>query len=561
MGDRLKGDRLMGDRLIGGRLMGGRPTGGSPAGGSPTGGRPVGGRLTGGSPAGGRPTGGRRIDRRTLLKLGLIGVPAIAAAAGGGLAYLWAGADLDTAGKLAFTNRLAIPPLDRGRRDDAGRRVFDLRIAPGRHRFRPGRATRTWGVNGAYLGPTLRAAGGETVLLRVRNDLPEATSLHWHGMHLPAAMDGGPHQPIEPGRTWSPTWRIDQPAATLWYHPHPHERTTRHVYRGVAGLFVVDEPTPGPRGLPDRYGVDDFPVVVQDKRFHDDNQLDESGPTMSGAGPVGDTVCVNGTLAPYLDVTTRQVRLRLLNASSTRVYRFGLADDRPFALVATDGGLLAEPYRTDEVQLSPGERAEIVVSPEPGERIVLRSRPPRLGLDPWNRRFAGGDDTLDILELRAADRLEPSAPLPERLADAPRIDTSKVAATRAFELSGNRINGRGMDMARVDFAVTKDTTEIWEVTANDGVPHNFHVHDVQFQVLTIGGEPPPETLRGWKDTVYTPPNTPVRLALRFRDHADRRTPYMYHCHLLYHEDQNLMGQFVVLEPGETPGRPPVHHGG
>ncbi|SOD72670.1 Multicopper oxidase with three cupredoxin domains (includes cell division protein FtsP and spore coat protein CotA) [Streptomyces sp. 1222.2] len=520
--------------------------------------------------------GARRLDRRRLLKLGLLGIPATAALAGGGLTYLWAGADIDTAGKLSFTNRLAVPPLARSRRDGAGRRVFDLRIAPGRHRFRPGRPTATWGVNGAHLGPTLRATGGETVLLRVRNDLPEATSLHWHGMRLPAAMDGGPHQPIEPGHTWSPTWRIDQPAATLWYHPHPHGRTTRHAYRGVAGLFIVDEPPPEPtapsaptgsstptklRRLPDRYGVDDIPVIVQDKKFHADNQLDESGPTMSGAGPVGDTVSVNGTLTPYFDVTTQRVRLRLLNASSTRVYRFGLDDDRPFSLVATDGGLLAEPYRTNRVQLSPGERAEIVLAPAPGERLVLRSHPPRLGLDPWNRRFAGGDDTLDILQLRAAPRLKPSAALPERLADVPRIDTSAVAATRTFALSGNRINGRGMDMARIDFAVTQDTTEIWEITADDGVPHNFHVHDAQFQILSIDGTPPPESLRGWKDTVHTPPNTPVRIALRFHGHTDRRTPYMYHCHLLTHEDQGLMGQFVVLAPGERPGGPHTHDAG
>ncbi|MEH0516826.1 multicopper oxidase domain-containing protein [Streptomyces sp. B21-079] len=497
--------------------------------------------------------GARRVDRRTLLKLGLLGIPATVAAAGSGLAYVWAGADIDTAGKVSFTNRLAVPPLARGRRDGAGRRVFDLRIAPGRHRFRPGRPTATWGVNGAHLGPTLRAARGETVLLRVRNGLPEATSLHWHGMRLPAAMDGGPHQPIEPGHTWLPTWRIDQPAATLWYHPHPHGRTTRHLYRGVAGLFVVDDPTTGPDELPHRYGVDDIPVIVQDKRFHADNRFDESGPTMSGAGPVGDTISVNGTLTPYFDVTTEHVRLRLLNASSTRVYRFGLDDDRPFALVATDGGLLAEPCRTNRVQLSPGERAEIVVAPEPGQRLVLRSHPPRLGLDPWNRRFAGGDDTLDILQLRAANHLKPSAPLPERLADVPRPDTSAVAATRTFSLSGNQINGREMDMARIDFAVTRDTTEIWEITADDGAPHNFHVHDAQFQVLTIGGAPPPESLRGWKDTVHTPPNTPVRLALRFHDHTDWRTPYMYHCHLLQHEDQGLMGQFVILEPGDRLG--------
>src|SRR5690606_35134294 len=147
----------------------------------------------------------------------------------------------------------------RSHRDADGRRVFDLRAAAGRHRFRPGRPTPTWGINGPHLAPTLRAVRGETVLVRFRNDLPETTTLHWHGMHLPAAMDGGPHQPVEPGTTWSPTWTIDQPAATLWYHPHPHGRTAAHVYRGLTGMFILDEPEP-PQ-LPNRYGIDDIPVI------------------------------------------------------------------------------------------------------------------------------------------------------------------------------------------------------------------------------------------------------------------------------------------------------------
>ncbi|PZF90310.1 multicopper oxidase family protein [Micromonospora deserti] len=500
--------------------------------------------------------GSLRITRRSLLKMGLIGVPAATASLGGGLAVAWAAADTTTAGRLNFTNRLAIPPLATSRADESGRRVFDLRTTAGEHQFRPGRATATLGVNGGHLGPTLRATRDETVVINLRNALSEPTSLHWHGMHLPAAMDGGPHQMIEPGGVWTPTWRVAQPAATLWYHPHPHQQTARHVYLGMAGLFIVDDPTT-PAGLPSRYGVDDIPVIVQDKQFGDDNQLDDSEAFWTSMGILGDTICVNGTLAPYHDVTTERVRLRLLNASNARIYRFGFSDDRPFALVGTDGGLLAAPYETARIQLTPGERAEIVVTLRPGERAVLRSYPPEVGTNVWNARFSGGHDTLDVLQLRAATQLSPSPPLPDRLADLPRTDTSTPAAIRTFQLSGYSINGARMDMSRIDFAVTRDTTEVWEITAIDEAPHNFHVHEAQFRVLSVGGAPPPPELRGWKDTVHTPPNTPVRIALRFGDYVDRNTPYMYHCHLLYHEDQGLMGQFVVVEPGQSPGKP--HH--
>lgn len=496
------------------------------------------------------------MKRRTLLKAGLAAVPATAAATAGGVAWWWAGADLNTAGRIRFENRLFIPPLAPSRKDPQGRRLFDLRATTGRHRFRPGPPTPTWGINGPHLAPTLRAARGETVLIRFRNDLPETTTLHWHGMHLPAEMDGGPHQPVKPGATWSPTWTIDQPAATLWYHPHPHGRTAVHVYRGLAGLFILDEPTD--LELPSRYGVDDIPVIVRDISLKPDNRLDLKPRSQGSVGIVGDLVTVNGTTAPYLPVTTQRIRLRLLNASNSRIYRFGFRSGRDFTLIGTDGGLLPALHDTNRVQLSPAERAEIVVAVEPGERDVLRSSPPRTGLNPWDRRWTGADDTLDVLELRAAPRLTPSPPLPTgRLADPPRLADPATPPVRRFRLAKYTINDKAMDMDRIDFAVAQGSTEVWEVISVDGTPHNFHVHDVQFQVLSIDGKAPPPELRGWKDTVHTLPDTPVRIAMQFRGPPNPAMPYMYHCHILNHEDRGLMGQFVVTADGRTPQATPA----
>lgn len=170
---------------------------------------------------------------------------------------------MDTAGTLDFDNRLRIPPLLEPRVDAAGRRIFDLELQAGQTELLPGRPADTWGINGPHLAPTLRAERGDRVLMRVNNRLPEATTLHWHGMHLPASADGGPHQLVEPGGTWSPSWRIDQPAATLWYHPHMMGRTEDHVYRGLAGMWILDDRRADALALPNRYGVDDIPLILQ----------------------------------------------------------------------------------------------------------------------------------------------------------------------------------------------------------------------------------------------------------------------------------------------------------
>lgn len=452
---------------------------------------------------------------------------------------------VDTVGEVDFARPLAIPPLADSRLVD-GERVFDLDLREGTTDFGHGR-TPTWGVNSDHLGPTIRVTRGDRVRMIVRNRLPEATTLHWHGMHLPAEMDGGPHQVVEPGQTWQPRWAIDQEAATLWYHPHLHGATAAHVYRGLAGLLLVDDAASAASGLPNTYGVDDVPVILQDKRFHDDGTLDEDPGVFQSAGVTGDTVVVNGTVGPYFDVTTELVRLRLLNASSTRPYAVGLSSGGTFEMVAGDGGLLAAPVELDRVQLSPGERAEVVVRLAPGERVVLRSGPSDTG-----DRMAGGADRLDLLELRAADRLAPSGPLPDRLAHVSAPDEQEAERTRSFELSGYSINGLPMDADRVDEVVTLGDTEIWEITNLDGGSHNFHVHDVQFHVLDIDGVPPPPELAGRKDTVWVRPQETVRIILRFTDYASDRWPYMFHCHTLRHEDNGMMGQFLVVDPGDRP---------
>jgi FtsP/CotA-like multicopper oxidase with cupredoxin domain len=362
-------------------------------------------------------------------------------------------------------------------------------------------------------------------------------------------MDGGPGQTITAGATWTPSWTVDQPAATLWYHPHPHERTADQVWRGAAGLFVLDDDDADRLGLPSAYGVDDVPVVVQDRSFDDDGSL--GGRQFLGSGLVGDEILVNGTWGPVFDVTTTRVRLRLLNASNTRVYNFGFTDGRSYEVVGTDSGLLPAPVRADRLALAPGERAEVVVAVAPGDDVVLRSFPGELGNGFVEQRADGGDDTMDVLRLRAGADLRPSAPVPAALVPAEPARAPAGAVTRSFRFSGTAINGRDFDMTRPDAVATVDTDEVWDVHADSGL-HVFHLHDVRFRVIDVDGAAPPAVLGGWKDTLHLLPGRRYRLLVRFEDYTDPEHAYMFHCHILEHEDDGMMGQVVVVPPGAAP---------
>ncbi|MDQ4503459.1 multicopper oxidase domain-containing protein [Sinomonas sp. ASV322] len=449
--------------------------------------------------------------------------------------------------KVGFGTPLPVPPLAESRLD-GDVRVFSLAAQAGKHEFVPGKPADSMGYNGSHLGPTLRAARGERVRIDIRNQLGDPTTLHFHGMRLPAADDGGPHLAIDPGASSSPAWTIDQPAATLWYHPHPHGSTEKQLSLGLVGMFFVDEPGAGV-ALPHTYGVDDFPLIVQDRRLDSNGQLtfDSSGNSL---GTLGNSIAANGVLGASLKVTTARVRLRLLNASGGRWFNFGFADGRTFHVVASDGGLLAAPTPVTRVQLSPAERAEIVVSVTPGESIMLRSFSPDLGSVNPASSFGGGKD-FDVLRLDAAASLTPSPALPAALAAIPALDVSG-AHIRSFTLNGRNINNHTVDMNRVDEIVKKSSTEVWLVDNTNAYQHNFHVHGVQFQLLDVNGTPPPAHLRGWKDTIPLLPGDRSRIAMQMPAYADVKVPYMYHCHVVTHEDQGMMGQYLVTEDGTGP---------
>ncbi len=505
-----------------------------------------------------------RSSRRGLLKAGVAVTGLAAAGIVAGRTALRPRRAVAQAG-AGFVNRLAIPPLEQGRMD-GGERIFDLAIQDGTSRFFPGLDTATRGINGAYLGPVLRMRAGETVRLNVTNRLSEDTTLHWHGMTLPARADGGPHQIIRAGTTWSPEYPIRERAATMWYHSHLLGATARHVWQGIAGMIVIDDAESDALALPRDWGVDDIPVVLQDRRFYEDGAMPyEEGMRDRMMGMIGNFPLINGTIAPWLPVTTQRIRLRLLNGANASIYNLRFSDGRRFHQIASDGGLLPAPVALSQLTLAPGERAEIVVALDAGKPVRLQSvaapasRGMGRGMGMMGGMMGGGEQSpvFDMLELRPADSLAPSPALPARLADLPVPDPGTARRTRRFVLEmpmgprmmlggGFTINGKAMDMTRIDARPRMGEAEIWEIGNTGPMRHPFHIHDTQFRILDRDGRPPAANEAGLKDTVLVDPGETVRLLVRFDHYRDPDRPYMFHCHILEHEDAGMMGQFVVV---------------
>jgi FtsP/CotA-like multicopper oxidase with cupredoxin domain len=255
-----------------------------------------------------------------------------------------------TATEVINGQRLPIPELLTGTEMD-GKQVYDLIMQPGSMTYVPGKQTATFAYSGNILGPTLLMHKGDEVVINVTNRLGEPTTTHWHGIHLPGIMDGGPHQRIEDGDTWQAQYTIMKEEATFWYHPHLEGKTAEHVYHGLAGLFIVKDPQ-NELALPDQYGTDDISLIIQDKIFNADGSFNYPGTHM---GVKGDQLLVNGAVTPVFDAPAQFVRFRLLNGSNARIYNFGFRDDRRFRQIGTDGGLLERPVPLTRLRLSTGE--------------------------------------------------------------------------------------------------------------------------------------------------------------------------------------------------------------
>ena len=408
----------------------------------------------------------------------------------------------------------------------------------------------------SLLGPSFRVNKGDAVNILLRNNLSEHTNIHWHGIKVPALMDGHPDQLANPGGTFLYQFTVNQRAGLSWYHPHAHELTGKQVFRGLAGSFIINDAEEAALNLPS--GQYELPLIIQDKR------ISSAGipynPTMEEvmAGFMGESILVNGVFAPYTEVATKYYRLRILNGSNARVYNLAFSNNADMIIIGNDGGLLRNPVTIKEILISPGERLDVLVNfsgISVGTEIFLTSREFSNGGD------AQGKQTFSIMKFKVTSAATDTFSVPTNLSILNAIPASSATKTRTFEISNamehhgvpmndgmqmrHRINGKLFDSSRIDEAVAANTNEIWVFDNSNGdEPHPMHLHGVFFQVLerTGGRGKLIASENGWKDTVLVMPGEIVKVIVPFETNTGK---FVFHCHNLEHEDDGMMLQYQL----------------
>ncbi len=466
---------------------------------------------------------------------------------------------------------------------DATRRI-QLTVQAGKTAF-GGLDAVTWGYDGNILGPALKLRQGQNVTVDVRNNLAESTTVHWHGLAIPGAVDGGPQAEIAPGATRTVNFTPDQPASTCWFHPHQHGKTGRQVAMGLAGLVLLEDIESMQLMLPKQWGIDDIPLIIQDKRFNHAGQIDYQLDVMTAAvGWFGDTLLCNGVNYPQHANPKGWLRLRLLNGCNARSLNIAASDNRPLYVVGSDGGLLAEPVKVTELPMLMGERFEVLVDTRDGKAFDIVTLPVKqigMAIAPFDKPqpvvhiqplvIPGSGSLPDkLVNVPALPVIEG---LPERwlqLMMDPALDAQGMQALAARYGKGamgqhgqhqmmamdhshehldlhnaNKINGKAFDMKTPAFAVPLGKYERWTISGEgDMMLHPFHIHGTQFRILSENGQPVAPHRAGWKDTVRVEGGR-SEVLVKFDYVATAEHPFMAHCHLLEHEDTGMMLGFTV----------------
>lgn len=430
------------------------------------------------------------------------------------------------------------------------------------HSIFKGKTSKALGYHaGSIPGPTIKLNSGSPVNIHLQNNLSEPTNIHWHGLIIPANMDGHPEDIAQPGSSFNYTFSVNQRAGMYWYHPHPHGFTAKQAFKGLAGVFVVNDSEEQALSLPS--GAFEIPVVIQDKRIFPDYAIDYSpqmGEVMTGF--MGQYITVNGVYSPYLNVSKRNYRIRVLNGSNARIYNIALSNDASFAVIGSDGGLLAAPQTVSSLILGPGERADLIVdfsSYSIGTDLYLISKT-------FSAGEAQGMQEFKMLKFAVSQNDTDTFSLPGTLSTINLIAESSAIKTRTFNISNagmgmgghggghggmnmkgmHKINDKTYDANRIDETVQAGATEVWVFDNSGGdEPHPMHIHGMQFQVLdrTGGRNTLIPTENGWKDTVMLLPGEKVRTIMTFHQHKGK---YVVHCHNLEHEEDGMMLQFEVV---------------
>jgi len=430
-------------------------------------------------------------------------------------------------------------------------------------RILPGKKTKTVAYNAFnFLGPTLIFNKWQLVNATITNQIGDTTTLHWHGLHIASKNDGGPHTQILNGASWHPSFNILNNAAMFWYHPHFMGKTAEQAIKGASGLIIIRDSAEAALALPRKYGIDDIPLIVKCLQLDSNNQFMPRGMQDS-------TLLVNGVTNGQYNLPAQVVRLRLLNGSGERTFNFGFTANKQFYVIGNDGGLLNAPVLTTRIRLSPGERAEVLVNLNGmnGQTIYLMSYAselpsgvqggptmPMMSGPPMDSPLNGIN--FNILKLNVvAQTSNPVTTIPSALVTVNPYPQTQANLARNITFTADSMmvmdgpfyfNNLSFDMMRIDYKIPLGQTEIWTLMDSTMVAHPFHIHDVQFFILDRDGNSPPPEERGWKDVVLVQPNETVRIIMKFTDFTDSIIPYMFHCHILMHEDDGMMGQFVVM---------------
>lgn len=434
------------------------------------------------------------------------------------------------------------PAVLRNTSSQPGTVEVTITAAPARLELVPGKLTDVYAYNGGVPGPTLEAREGDHVIIHFQNNLPEPSTIHCHGIHLPAAMDGSPFGPVPPGGHFDYEFTIKPgTAGTYWYHPHPDARSEYQVAKGLFGALIVRAADDPIASIPEKL------LILSDNRFLPNGAIDfpDSNSVQAEVdeenGREGNVLFVNGQIMPTLSIRSGEVqRWRVINASASRVYRLAIPG-QTLLHVGSDGGLFEHPVEVKDILIASSERLELLVrgSERPGSQTVLETLPydrymPQTRPSDWNTAKA-------LATLRYSDAAPVTAvAIPAVLRVIPALDTTKATATHVIVMSQGLINGQMMDMNRVDVHAKLGAIEIWQVENVVGMDHPFHLHGFQFQVLDRNGVPEP--FRSWKDVVNVPKHETVRFIVRYTDFPGK---WMFHCHILAHEDHGMMGVLEV----------------
>ncbi|NUU66798.1 cell division protein FtsP [Enterobacteriaceae bacterium BIT-l23] len=433
---------------------------------------------------------------------------------------------------------LPVPPLLESRR---GQPLF-LTLQRTHWSFTGGSKVSVWGFNGRYMGPTVRVWNGDDVKLIYSNRLQENVAMTVSGLLVPGPLMGGAPRMMGPNADWAPVLPVRQQAATLWYHANTPNRSARHVYNGLAGMWLVEDEVSKSLPIPNHYGVDDFPVIIQDKRLDNFGAPEYSEP--GSGGFVGDRLLVNGVQGPYVEVSRGWVRLRLLNASNARRYQLQLSDGRPLHVIAGDQGFLPAPVSVRQLSLAPGERREVLVDMTDGDEVSLTCGEAAGIMD----RIRGFFEPSSILVSSLVLTLRPTGLLPLVTDNLPmRLLPDEIlngAAVRSRDIalgSDPGINGQLWDMKRIDITTQQGSWERWTVRADS--PQSFHVEGARFLIQDVNGALPFGEDRGWKDTVWV--DGQVELLVYFEQPSWPHFPFLYSSQTLELADRGSIGQILA----------------